>query len=64
MAGSGRRKPITVRVTYSDTPMAPEQWERAQRMLARMIAQAYAADHPELFGGSSSQATDKEEASS
>jgi hypothetical protein len=29
--------------------MAPEQQRPAERLLARLVAQAYAADHPELL---------------
>jgi hypothetical protein len=33
------------------SPTTPEERATAERILARLIATAYAADHPELFGG-------------
>jgi len=41
-------------------PMPAEEWQAAERLLARLIARAYAADHPELFrlaAGASDKAT-------
>ena len=33
-----------------DNPTTPEEIQFADQVLARLIAAAYAADHPELFG--------------
>ncbi len=33
----------------SSTPMTEAEYEHAESLLAKMIARAYAADHPELF---------------
>jgi len=30
--------------------MPLEEWEAAERILAKLVAEAYAADHPEIFG--------------
>ena len=30
-------------------PMPVEEWQAAESLLARLVARAYAADHPELF---------------
>jgi hypothetical protein len=34
----------------TENPMSAEDLRSAERVLARLIAAAYAADHPELFG--------------
>jgi hypothetical protein len=34
----------------TDNPMTAEEFRCAERVLARLIAAAFASDHPELFG--------------
>jgi len=46
------RKSFAIRVVQSDTPADPEAVKRAERVFARLIAKAYIADHPEMFGRS------------
>lgn len=41
MAKRNRQSSITYTHSYSSTPMSPEAWERCQRLLAKMVAQAY-----------------------
>jgi hypothetical protein len=40
-------------------PMPAEEWQAAERLLARLIARAYTADHPELFGPRLSEVLEK-----
>ena len=40
---------FTFRATLAEKPMPAEEFAAAERMLARLIARAYAADHPKLF---------------
>lgn len=54
------RQQLTYRTTVAAEPMSAAQWQAVRRMLARAIAQAYVADHPEEFvprerGGASVQ---------
>jgi len=49
MAKGGARRRFTFRATVAAEPMAAEDLQAAERILARLIARAYAADHPELF---------------
>jgi hypothetical protein len=46
----GRRRRLTFKYRTSDTPMSSQDWEAAEELLAKLIARAYALDHPELFG--------------
>ncbi len=48
-AGKGKKRISVVRRIAPD-PMPPEQWEAAERLMATLVARAFAADHPELFG--------------
>ncbi len=41
--------------------MPAEEWEAAERVIARLIARAYVADHPELFGPRLSQGVQTED---
>ena len=34
---------------FSDEPISKAEWENLEDLLARLIAQAYVDDHPELF---------------
>ena len=44
-----RRGRFTFRRRIAATPMPLEEWRAAERILARLAARAYAAEHPELF---------------
>ena len=48
-AGKDRQRFRVVRRIASE-PMPVEQWRGVERIMARLVARAYAADHPELFG--------------
>ena len=43
------RQPIRFTATIAREPMPQHEWVAVQDLLARMIARAYAAEHPELF---------------
>jgi hypothetical protein len=43
----GRRFTVVTRIAAE--PMPVEEWRAAESLLARLVARAYAADHPELF---------------
>jgi hypothetical protein len=44
------RKPIIYeRSVTAERPMPVEEFFQAERILARIVAEAFAADHPELF---------------
>lgn len=45
-----RRTPLTVIRRPSEEPMSILERQVAEDLLARLVARAYAADHPELFG--------------
>jgi hypothetical protein len=44
-----RRRRFTFRASIAQEPMPVEEWQAAERLLAKLVARAYAADHPELF---------------
>ncbi len=44
-----RRRRFTVVTKIAAEPMPMEEWQAAESLLARLVARAYAADHPELF---------------
>jgi hypothetical protein len=48
MAGRKQRQ-FTFRATVAQEPMPVEEWQAVERLLARLTARAYAADHPEQF---------------
>ena len=50
MAKRQAKQRITYHTSSATDPIALEKWRRVRRLLARVIAQAYAHDHPELFG--------------
>ena len=41
---------LTVRTAVSEMPMPIGDWQAAESLLARLVAHAFAADRPELFG--------------
>lgn len=48
--GAGRpRRRLTTRTRVSSTPMFSQDFDVVEQILARLVARAYAADHPELF---------------
>lgn len=49
-AQTRKRRPITITRVVAPEPIPAEDLAAAERMLARLVARAYAADHPELFG--------------
>jgi len=57
--GKKRKKSrFTIRRTYSAEPMSLDEWRAAEKVLARLVAEAYAADHPEIFGPVSGETSD------
>jgi len=44
-----RKGRFTVIARVAGEPMRPEEWRATDSLLARLVALAYAADHPELF---------------
>lgn len=58
MARSRQRLKIFRRI--SPDPMPPEDWRGLQRVLGRVIARAYLADHPELLKNGRRPGPDKE----
>jgi len=49
MADKARKPRFTVRRTFKVVPAAEFDLEAVEDALARLIAEAYVADHPELF---------------
>lgn len=49
VATGGRKRGFTIRATAAPEPMTPEQWRAAERILVKLVARTYAADHPELL---------------
>jgi len=43
----GRRFTVVTKIAVE--PMPVDEWRAAESLLARLVARAYAADHPELF---------------
>jgi hypothetical protein len=41
---------FTIIRTISDVPMSESEYRQGEAILAKWIARAYVADHPELFG--------------
>lgn len=50
MAEGKTRNRLSFNVRVSPEPMPAGDWQAAERILAALIARAYAFDHPELFG--------------
>lgn len=45
-----RRNRCKITRRISEERMPIEDWHASERALAKLVARAYAADHPELFG--------------
>lgn len=45
-----QRKKVNIRRTASAEPMSDCDMQTAEAILAKLVARAYTADHPELFG--------------
>ena len=50
MSGSKKKK-ITVLKKFNGTTIPSDEWREIQRLLAVLVAEAYAREHPECFGG-------------
>lgn len=50
MARRDFRNRFTVATSISQTPMPEHEWRKSESILAKLIARAYATEHPELFG--------------
>ena len=50
MTSKKRKSRFTFHTVISDEPMPHDEWEAAEKILAKLVAEAYAADHPEIFG--------------
>jgi len=49
-AAHGRpRRRFATRTQFSSAPMSSQDFGAAEEILARLVARAYVADHPELF---------------
>ena len=49
MKEKGKRKSrFRIIRTISPEPMSKEDYEKAEKILARLVAEAYVADHPEI----------------
>jgi hypothetical protein len=49
MASGKKHNRFTFKRTYSSEQMSTAEWDRFEDLLARLVAQAYANEHPELF---------------
>ena len=49
MASKKRKHNISMRIRASDVQITSCDLEAAEAILARLVARAFAADHPELF---------------
>jgi len=47
----GQRKKLSIKRTVSQEGVSVWELRSAEAILAKLVARAYAADHPELFGG-------------
>ena len=50
MAGGKQRKKLAIRGTAADKQMSACDMQAAEAMVVKLVARAFAADHPELFG--------------
>jgi hypothetical protein len=41
---------LRFRIKFSEKPVTHTDWEASERLLARLVARAIAAEHPEWFG--------------
>ena len=59
MRSNGKNNRFTFNSKYSNKLLSEHDWCKVEDLLARLIAQAYAEDHPEQFntdmGGSNEQ---------
>ena len=60
MATTRRKGRFTVIARIAAEPLPAAEWDAAERLLAELIARAYAADHPELFGPRLSEVVENE----
>ena len=58
MAKGKAKSKITITYKIASEPMSSQEVQTAERILAKMIARAYAADHPELFAPQRTQRAD------
>ena len=49
MSTRSRQRRIAVRTRTASQPMPPAECQAVERLLARLVARAWATDHPELF---------------
>lgn len=49
MANQARRSKFAIRRTVEPEPVAVSELVAAEHILARLVARAYLADHPDLF---------------
>ena len=54
MSKKVRKSRLEFKPRVSTTPMTANDYQRSMELLAKLIAQAYAADNPHLFTGSPS----------
>jgi hypothetical protein len=54
---SGKR--FKIKHKYTSSKVGCLEWQNVETILARLVARAYAADHPELFYHDSSTHTNK-----
>lgn len=50
MAAGRARRGFTITTKVAQEPMSERDIQAIERILARLIARAYVADHPDLFG--------------
>ena len=50
LAGNRHRK-LSVKTKLSNERMSAHDWQAVEALLAKLVARAYAADHPKLFPG-------------
>lgn len=48
---SNNKKKITVVREFNGAAISSDEWREVQRLLAILVAEAYAREHPEQFGG-------------
>ena len=46
----GKGKRLTFTRSISDKRMSQQEWHEAEQIMAKLVARAWAAEHPELFG--------------
>jgi hypothetical protein len=56
MAGRQKRQ-FTFMARIAEEPMPAEEWQAAERLLAKLVARAYAADHPDLLQARRTEST-------